>query len=148
MNTQFRPGWDVPVNAILVSFIVSCLLALINIGSSVAFNSMASLGTCALLSSYIVSISCIVLKRWRKETLLPSKFSLGKYGLAINLISIAFLVFVYVMCFFPPAPKPNAQLMNWNILIYGAVVIFALVYYYWKGRYLYDGPVEYVRKGV
>jgi choline transport protein len=55
----------VPVNAILVSFLVSCLLALINIGSTVAFNSIASLSLCAILASYVVSISCILLKRYR-----------------------------------------------------------------------------------
>jgi choline transport protein len=39
-------------------------------------------------------------------------------------------------------------MMNWSILMYGVVVIGALLHYYFQGRYLYDGPVEYVRKGV
>ena len=131
----------------MVSFAVSCLLALINIGSTVAFNSISSLALCALLSSYIVSISCLLLKRWRNEPLLKSHFSLGKYGFAINLISLIFLVFAFVLSFFPPEPNPTLQLMNWNILIYGVVVMFSLIYFWWKGRHVYAGPVEYVRKG-
>jgi amino acid transporter len=79
--SRVRPGWDIPLNSVIISFAVSILLSLINIGSTVAFNSIASLGTCALLSSYIISISCMFLKRWRKETLLPCHFSLGKAGI-------------------------------------------------------------------
>jgi choline transport protein len=94
-----------------------------------------------------VSISCLLLKRWRNEPLLKSHFSLGKYGFAINLISLIFLVFAFVLSFFPPEPNPTLQLMNWNILIYGVVVMFSLIYFWWKGRHVYAGPVEYVRKG-
>lgn len=36
--------------------------------------------------------------------------------------------------------------MNWNILIYGFVVVFSLVYYVLYGKKQYVGPVEYVRK--
>jgi uncharacterized ParB-like nuclease family protein len=36
--------------------------------------------------------------------------------------------------------------MNWNILIYGVVVLFSLVYYAFSGTHRYVGPVEYARK--
>lgn len=138
----------VPVNAILVSFFASCLLALINIGSTVAFNSIASLSLCAILASYVVSISCILLKRYRREPLLPSKFSLGRYGAPLNVVSLLFLVFVFVMSFFPSEVNPTPQWMNWSSLMFGSVCIFSLVYYYTTGRYHYVGPVEYVRKST
>ncbi|KAH6883564.1 hypothetical protein B0T10DRAFT_463488 [Thelonectria olida] len=48
-------GWDVPINAILTTFLISSLFSLINIGSAVALNSITSLATTSLLSSYIVS---------------------------------------------------------------------------------------------
>ncbi|KAM5454202.1 hypothetical protein MaudCBS49596_002215 [Microsporum audouinii] len=99
-------GWDIPLNAIIFTVIVSSLLSLINIGSTIAFNQITSLGLCALLSSYIVSISCMALKRIRGEALLPSHFRMGALGLPINLLSLAFLVLAYVFCFFPPTPKP------------------------------------------
>jgi choline transport protein len=146
---QVPPGWDVPVNAIIVSFIVSCLLALINIGSTVALNNITSLSLVAILSSYIVSIGCLFLKRWHREALLPSKFTLGRTaGLALNGASLVFLVVVFVVSFFPSSPDPSPSLMNWTILIYGVVMIGALGHYWFRGRYVYDGPVEYVRKGV
>lgn len=44
--SRIRPGWDIPLNSVIVSFIVAVGLSLINIGSTVAFNSVAALGTC------------------------------------------------------------------------------------------------------
>jgi choline transport protein len=127
---------------------VAILLSLINIGSTVAFNSIASLGTCALLSSYIISISCIFLKRWRSEPLLPSRFSLGRAGIWVNGASVCYLVVAFIFAFFPSFPHPTPALMNWNILIYGVVVVFSLIYFLFKGRYQYVGPVEYINKDL
>jgi choline transport protein len=36
--------------------------------------------------------------------------------------------------------------MNWNILIYGVVVLLSLFYYLVKGRKVYAGPVEHLNK--
>ncbi|KAJ4369571.1 hypothetical protein N0V83_005333 [Neocucurbitaria cava] len=140
------PAWNVPINAICLSFAVSCLLSLINLGSSVALMNIASLSTCAIIASYIVSISCIALKRIRGEQLLPSKFDLGRAGLPLNIVSIVFLIFVFLFSFFPMGPKPTPAGMNWSILMFGGTMIFSLVYYLVKGRNVYVGPVEYVRK--
>jgi choline transport protein len=146
--SKVQPGWDIPLNSVIVSFGVAVLLSLINIGSTVAFNSIASLGTCALLSSYIISISCLFLKRWRNEPLLPSRFTLGKSGIWINGIAVVYLTCALLFSFFPSFPHPTVDLMNWNILIYGCVVIFSLVYFFFKGRHVYVGPVEYLNKDL
>ena len=100
-----------------------------------------------MLTTYMISIACVALKRIRGEPLLPSKFSLGKWGLAINIVSILFLLFLWIFAFFPTAPNPAPADMNWAVLGYGLVIIFALVYYAFRGRHTYVGPVEYVRKG-
>ncbi|EUC36330.1 hypothetical protein COCVIDRAFT_38996 [Bipolaris victoriae FI3] len=146
--SRVQPGWDIPLNSVFMSFLIACLLSLINIGSSVAFNSIASLGTCALLSSYIISISCMFIKRWNNEPLIPCKFSLGRAGIWINGISIVYLCIALVFVFFPTFPHPTAALMNWNILIYGVVVIFSFIYFAVKGRKVYVGPVEYLNKDL
>lgn len=86
---------------------------------------------------------------WRRVTnqpLLPSKFSLGKWGLPINIASEIFLIVTFIFSFFPEAPLPQLVDMNWNILIYGAVVLGSLLYYGVYARHRYAGPVEYVRK--
>lgn len=138
-------GWDVPINAIITTFLISSLLSLINIGSTVALNSITSLATTSLLSSYIVSIGCMIWRRWTNSPLLSSKFSLGKWGLAVNIASEAFLIVIFVLAFMPGTPNPSAADMNWNIVIYGGVAIVSLAYYFFRGQHRYEGPVAYVR---
>jgi len=123
------------------------LLSMINLGSTVAFTQVLSLGVSAMLTTYMISIFCVTLKRIRGEPLLPSKFNLGRWGLTINIVSLVFLLFLFIFAFFPPAPNPTPESMNWAVMTYGAVVIFAIIYYAIRGRHAYVGPVEYVRKG-
>lgn len=122
------------------------ILSFINLGSSVAFMQVISLGVAAMLTSYMLSISCITLKRVRGESLLPSKFNLGKFGLPINVIALLFLLFSWVFCFFPVGPHPTVVDMNWALLGYGLVLVFAGAYYMVRGKYTYVSPVTYVRK--
>jgi choline transport protein len=146
-TVQVSPTLGVPVNSVYVTLIFVVLLSLINLGSSVAYTQVVSLGVASMLTSYLISIGCVTLKRIRGEPLLPSKFDLGKWGLAINIISVVFLLFLWVFTFFPVQPSPTVVDMNWASLGYGCVVIFAVVYYITHGRHVYVGPVEYVRKG-
>lgn len=139
-------GNDLPMNSIVVTFVTSALLSLINIGSASALNSITSLATNALLSSYMCSIGCMIWRRWTAAPLLPSHFSLGRWGLTVNIASELFLVISFIFAFFPIAPSPSVDIMNWNILIYCVVIIGSVLYYYLKGRHRYVGPVEYVRK--
>ncbi|KAM3519991.1 hypothetical protein NHJ13051_007137 [Beauveria bassiana] len=138
-------GWDVPINAILTTFLISSLLALINIGSAVALNSITSLATTSILSSYIVSIGCMIWRRATGSPLLRSKFSLGRWGLATNIASEAFLIVIFILAFMPPNPNPTASQMNWNVVIYGGIAIFSVIYYFFRGTHQYEGPVVYVR---
>ena len=57
-----------------------------------------------------------------------------------------FLLLVYVFAFFPLAAPVEAETMNWSCLIYGAVVIFSICYYFVFGRHAYEGPVVLVSK--
>ncbi|KAF2729568.1 GABA permease [Polyplosphaeria fusca] len=146
--SKVKPTYDVPINAIIVCAFCACIFHCINIGSSIAFNIIMSAGSVALVTSYLISISCITLRRLRNLPLLESKFSIGRVGLAVNLLSLAFLILVMVFAFFPPVPDPPAISMNWAIAIYAGVLGIAGLYYIFQARREYDGPVEYVRKSL
>lgn len=141
-------GYDVPINAIIVSALCACVLHCINIGSSIAFNIIMSIGTVAMVTSYLTSIGCVTWRRLRGLPLLESKFSMGKAGVVVNLLSLAFLVLIFVFAFFPPVPNPPAATMNWAIVVYVGVLGIAAVYYLVRARHHYDGPVAYVRKSA
>lgn len=139
-------GWDIPLNAVLVTILFSCCAALVNIGSTVAFNQVLSLGICALLGSYFISIACIAYRRITKMPLLPSQFSLGKWGLPLNLVSLAFLAVTWIFSFFPPFFNPPPEAMNYSSAVFGGVMILATIHFFTSARHVYVGPVEYVRK--
>src|SRR5436305_5770174 len=93
---KVRPGWDIPLNAVIFTLVYTSLLSLILIGSTIAFNIIISLQLMGLLSSYIIAIGCMVSRRFRKEPLLPSRLSLGRAGLAVNIIALCFLALAFV----------------------------------------------------
>ncbi|KAI9732398.1 MAG: hypothetical protein M1834_001606 [Cirrosporium novae-zelandiae] len=140
------PGWDIPINAIMVSFMVSVLLSLINIGSTAAFNAVASLCCCALFTSYWFSISCIVWRRLTGAYLPPARWSLGKWGLPLNIFSVLWLTFATIFLFFPTYKNPTAESMNWAIVIFSGVIGIALILYWFRGRHVYQGPVVLVKR--
>lgn len=142
---QVRPGWDVPVNAVLATLGCTMLLSLIIIGSTIAFNVITSLGQLGLVSSYIVVISCVFAKRIKGEALLPSRFSLGKFGFLVNGMALLFLGVAFIFLFFPAAPNPTPASMNWSCLLFGFILGFSLIYYWIWGRHVYVGPVEYIK---
>ncbi|CAN9102393.1 unnamed protein product [Alternaria alternata] len=139
-------GWDIPLNAVLFTLMSSSLLCLIIIGSSIAFNIILSLGGVSLSISNIIVIGCMVRKRVRGEPLLPSRFSLGKWGLAVNLTSLCYLSLTAVLILFPSVPNPAPIDMNWASPIFGCLVVFSMIYYFTYGRHTFDGPVAYCKQ--
>ncbi|KAL8725582.1 MAG: hypothetical protein Q9181_006364 [Wetmoreana brouardii] len=137
---------DIPLNAILTTTIFSILLVSISFGSTIAFNQLTSLGAVALLASYMISIGSIAWKRICAQPLLPSYFSLGRAGLAVNVGALMFLILAFLMMFFPPAREPKVESMNWSSVIFAGVVVLSLGYYQ-RAKEKYTGPVELVRKG-
>lgn len=141
MEVKVNRGWNIPLNALLVSLGFGIVIALINLGSSVALNAIVSLTMSALISSYIVSIGCLISKRLRGEPLPPSRFSLGKYGMAVNVLALVFLFPFFIFVFFPTATPVDAKTMNWNISMFGGITILATIYYVLGARNVYRPPV-------
>lgn len=118
---KVRPN-GVPANSVYVTLVFTCLLALIIIGSTIAFNIILSISATALFTSYLVVIGTVIAKRLRGDRFPPSKFDLGKFGMVANILACCFLVVAYVFLFFPAVPNPAPVDMNWACLVYGVVV--------------------------
>ncbi|CAP92223.1 Pc13g11540 [Penicillium rubens Wisconsin 54-1255] len=142
---QVNPTFTVPLNALCASLVIVSLLSLINNGSSVAFNAIMSLGTAALLSSYIISITCVRLRRWRNQPLPPARWSMGKFTPICDTISIMVLLVIWIFSFFPLTKNVDPTTMNWSVVIFGGVVVVSLSYYVLYARRVYKGPVTRVR---
>ena len=140
------PGWNIPLNAVWICLGATVLLALLNLGSTVALNAIVSLTVVALISSYILSIGCILSKRLRREPLPPARWSLGRWGMACNVIALVFLVAFFIFAFFPLATPVTPQTMNWSIVMFMGIVIFATIYYVMYGRHYYIPPVVITKR--
>ncbi|KAF7948988.1 hypothetical protein EAE96_008166 [Botrytis aclada] len=136
---------NIPPNAIYLTSILTVLLCLINFGSSFAFNIVVSLSLLALLSTYMISIGCVLLKRIQGESLPPARWSLGRFGLPINAFAFAYCGFVMVWSSFPNEAPVTLGNANWAPAVWFAVIVIAGLIYIVHGRKHYTPPVVFVK---
>lgn len=142
-NSQVDPRTSLPLGSIAFTVVVNCLLALINIGSSTAFNALTSLVIAAFYSSFLLSASMLLLKRLTlpADSIRWGPFRLGRLGLPINILSILFTIIGFFFSFWPPSHEVTAKTMNWSIVVYGGVMLFSIFFWLIHGRSVYTGPV-------
>jgi choline transport protein len=122
--------------------IISCLLNLIILGSTAAFNALISLQLVALMASYMISISCVLWRRIKHPETLPNcRWSLGKAGVTVNVISLVYAGFAFFWCFWPQATPVELDTVNWAPVMFTGVMVIAMVLFIVRGRKVYQGPV-------
>ncbi|KAK4561148.1 hypothetical protein LTR86_005103 [Recurvomyces mirabilis] len=142
------PKWNIPLNAVLISLVVCVLLSLINIGSTAALNAILALDLASLLASYSICIGCLALKRIRGEELPPRQWTLGRWGLTVNILALLWLLPIFVLTLFPSVTPVTPATMNWAVLLFVFVVVFAIGYYMVIGRHVYISPKERLRRDI
>ncbi|KAI1363248.1 putative GABA permease [Xylaria arbuscula] len=162
------PGWEVlkkisprtsiPDNAVLVTVVIAIILSLVNIGDSVAFNGVISMSIAGLFGSYLIAAALLL---WRRVTgaisvrhdddtltnTIGGNLTWGPWrvhgalGIANNAFSCAYLFYIFIFSFWPPARDVTPQNFNWAVLGFGTVVSFSMLYYVAWARKTYTGPV-------
>ena len=140
------PDWNIPLPAVAVSLSISVLLSLINLGSTVALNAITSLGAVAVLMSYYLTIGCMVYRRFCGPPLPARRWSLGKWGKTINILALMLLTPLIFFLTWPLVTPVTAATMNWSSVMLAAVWFLAAIYYWFKGRHEYEGPVIVVKR--
>lgn len=136
---------NIPQNACILTSAISICLALIYIGSPVAFYAITSLLTVALLQCYCLSIGCLLWRRIRHpETLPPARFSLGKFGIPVNAAAVIYAFWSFFWSFWPQFYPITAAGFNWASVIFVSVLIIALLHFMFVARHKYTGPVALV----
>ena len=69
-------GSSIPVYAVIIASITACVIGLINIGSSAAFNDVISLSVTSLYTSYIITESFLLYRRCTGGYVFPEYFFL------------------------------------------------------------------------
>lgn len=136
--------YDMPFNSIYLSSVVALLLCLITLGSETAFNVIISVSLLALMSTYMISIGCLLLRRIQGGQLPPARWSLGRLGLPVNAFAVGYSLFIVVLSCMPYSNPTTAVDANWAPAIWAAVILISVVAYIFHGRKKFTPPVIFI----
>jgi choline transport protein len=142
--SRVHPTLKMPVNALCVVAVCLGLLALINIGSSTAFNAFISLPAIAGYVSYFFPILFLFWRRLSTKHPTPiawGPFRLGRVGPFINAGAMGYIIFTLIWMPFPSILPVDRINMNYAGPILGAVIIAAALDWCINGRKRFEVPV-------
>lgn len=91
---------------------------------------------------------CMVCRRLRNESLPDSKWSLGRCGMAVNLVAVAYTGWSIFWSLWPAVYRPTAEDFNWAVVVFGVLVVLALgLYLFGRAGSGFQGPVGAVGSG-
>ncbi|KAJ5746115.1 choline transport protein [Penicillium odoratum] len=157
--SQVHGGTAVPVYSVLLTTVVVCLLAIINIGSSVAFNDLVAMSISGLYMSYMVVAGLLLHRRCTggisnvrsSDTavvntvgakLVWGPFHIpGMWGILINTFALVYMTIAVFFSFWPPSWQVTVTTMNFSVVGTFGVIFLSLLYYVIRARHVYDGPI-------
>lgn len=135
---QINHKLDVPFNAMMLSMAVQIILGLLRFGSAAAFNAFSGVGVISLTAAYATPIA-INLFTGRKATR-DAKFSLGKLGVPLNVIALAWSALAMPLFCMPATIPVTADLVNYAPVVFVAATLISAIWYIVWGHKNYAGP--------
>ena len=130
--SRIHPRWRTPVWSILIT----CVLAVLLTAYAALYSVVVAISTTALYLAYAIPIYLNLRNklRGRGEYTTPqiAPWSLGRLGVALNLIAVAWVAFITVLFSIPPN-----ELAGWSILL---LVGFMALYWLVDARHRFRGP--------
>jgi choline transport protein len=131
------------------------LLSFITLGSYAAFSNIVNLSIGGLYASYFIVCTLLLWRRLKgidpynahKVMVGPDTLQWGPWkvpgalGVANNLFACVYLVVLWFFSFWPGSVEVTVQSMNFSSVTFGGTVLFAVVWYYVRGRKTYVGPI-------
>jgi len=142
ISRQVEPHSALPLYSIGITVLISLLLALINIGSSTAFNAIVSLSVASVLASYVVPIALILRRRLLNEPIRYGPWKMGRWGALANVVGLVYAIVAFFFSFWPGTVKVTAVDMNWACLVWGFAMLFCAFWYLVRARKYYHGPIR------
>jgi hypothetical protein len=121
--------------------VICALLAIINIGSTTAFNALISLPLISLYISYLIPIVFILIRKVQGKHPQYGPFRLGRWGIPINLFSVLYILWVLSFVALPTIRPVSAINMNYAGPLVLAVILIALADWFTSGRHRFRVPV-------
>ncbi|KAF2816758.1 amino acid transporter [Mytilinidion resinicola] len=137
-----HPTLRMPTRALGLVATICALIGLITVGNTSAFYAVISLGAIALYISYIVPIFLFLLRKIQGEHPHYGPFSLGKFGLAINIYAVIWCLFCIVWLPFPSVVPVTAANFNYAGPIMLFVIFLALCDWFTSGHKRFTIPTD------
>ncbi|KAI4141852.1 MAG: hypothetical protein L6R39_005162 [Caloplaca ligustica] len=132
---------QIPVYAILLAGGVQMALNSIYFGTLTGFNTVISIATEGFYLSYAMPLFVRVLSHFTGNVkVLPGPYTLGRYGIFMNLIGLAFLLFTSITFNFPTLGPVDRENMNYTSAAIGVIGLISLVTWITTGRKAFTGP--------
>ncbi|KXH43476.1 choline transport protein [Colletotrichum salicis] len=127
--------WRVPARALWLQGAIIGVVGVLYMFANTVLEAILSVSTIALTISYGMPILTLLLVG--RDKLPPGEFKLGRFGPAINWISVIYCAITTVFFFFPSAPNPAPADMNYAIAVFGVMMVVTLGFWFIKGQYTY-----------
>lgn len=129
--------WRVPVRSLWLQGGVIGLIGLLYTFSSTVLEAILSVTTIALTISYAIPIA-VLLAVGRDRLPAGGEFPLGsRFGPVVNYVSVGYCLVSTVFFFFPSAPEPAAEDMNYAVAVFGIMIVLAVGLWAVGGRKMY-----------
>jgi urea carboxylase system permease len=137
--SKVSPRTSTPLLPSFVVCAVAIFILLLSLGSASVFGDIASVAVVIVYLAYLLVTLPLLIQRLRKhpvysKSFMPEYFSLGKWGLAVNIVAVTFGVFLLIDVGWPRAAIYNAGNGPWYLtwfaplFILGATVVGLIAY--------------------
>ncbi|KAH7079521.1 amino acid permease [Paraphoma chrysanthemicola] len=141
--SHVNPKSQIPVRSIIVITILQMLLGFIYLGNSTAFNAILSMAVLGLYASYLMPIVYFMI--FGRPNFAAHEFGVFRMpkglGLALNILSCAWLILAMVFSTFPTFMPVTPQNMNYSTVVMVGWVVLGGIYYFTRGQKKFQVPV-------
>ncbi|KAG9315891.1 amino acid/polyamine transporter I [Chiua virens] len=127
-----------PVNAVRFVILLSMICGVLSF-STAGFGSLASASVIGLDVSYVTPIFLRMTSGHDKFK--PGPFHLGRWSRWIGAMGVIWVAFMVVMLLFPWSQTPDAESMNYGVVIILSIFIFASSSWIFSARHWFTGPI-------
>ncbi|KAF2853998.1 GABA permease [Plenodomus tracheiphilus IPT5] len=132
---------QVPVYAVLLTAVLQMAFNSIYFGTTTGFNTIIAIATQGFYLSYLMPLLSRILAHFSgKKTRLEGPYSLGRWGIVLNIIGFLYLAFVCVVANLPSVTPVDSENMNYTSAATGIVMLVSLIFWIVSGRKKFTGP--------
>ncbi|KAL9596610.1 MAG: hypothetical protein Q9219_005693 [cf. Caloplaca sp. 3 TL-2023] len=119
---------QIPLYSILLTCGVQMALNSIYFGTLTGFNTVIAIATEGFYLSYAMPLLVRVMARFSGHAkVLPGPYTLGRYGIVVNLFGLGFLIFTSITFNFPTLAPVDKENMNYTSAAIGVIGLISLV---------------------